>query len=186
MRITVLAAVLWACAPTILVAQSSSSSSTHRVVVVDGKKVVDEHTVDGKPVASPRIDPLPGDPQSAVEEMMRRMRGELPPEARGVLDGARPSSGSASAHASASSSSSQSSSAQDSKSSTSQGSSSQNSGGTPSSGSGASHGGGVRTAPAPVVPVAPPAPRVVPARPAPVEGGGATPRVAPARGTGRA
>lgn len=72
---------------------SSSHSSSHRVVVRDGKKVVDEKTVDGVPVDG-RADPapapkLPLDPQ----DLLDRVRRGLPIDVGLPMgDGARASS----------------------------------------------------------------------------------------------
>jgi len=71
----------------------SSQSVTHRVVVINGKTVVDERTVDGKPVPGgvagpagggfPPLPPLGTDPEEMLrklrEQMEREMGGDLPP-----------------------------------------------------------------------------------------------------------
>ena len=55
---------------------TSKQTSTHRVVVVNGKTIVDEKTVDGRRVPSKGVDaPLPGlDPQKMIRELRDRMR----------------------------------------------------------------------------------------------------------------
>lgn len=60
----------------------SSHSVTHRVVVVNGKKIVDERTENGRPVGSGRVGsgrpPLPGKPAVPdADELLRRMREQL-------------------------------------------------------------------------------------------------------------
>lgn len=60
---------------------SSSSSSSHRVVVVNGKTVVDERTENGKPVAGGPSKAGPCDPEEMrrrLEEMMKAARKGFP------------------------------------------------------------------------------------------------------------
>lgn len=60
-----------------------STSSTHRVVVVNGKTVVDERTENGKPAARGGATPMPVPPMpplpngESAEEMLRRLQDEL-------------------------------------------------------------------------------------------------------------
>jgi len=60
---------------------SSSQTVTHRVVVENGKTIVDERIVDNKPAKGGRLPIAPGmDP----EEMMRKMREQLEREMGGL------------------------------------------------------------------------------------------------------
>lgn len=72
---------------------SNSSSSSHRVVVIDGKKVVDEKVVDGKPADGVR-DGAPALPPE-MQDMLDRVRRGLPV---GVPDGAGGSQSSSHTH----------------------------------------------------------------------------------------
>lgn len=63
------------------------SSHTRRVVVVNGKTIVDEETVDGKPVRRKARNP-PQRPMDA-ERLLEEVERDLPPEARELLKRAR-------------------------------------------------------------------------------------------------
>ncbi len=69
---------------------SSKSSHTRRVVVVNGKTIVDEETVNGKPVRrkAPRARKPPQRPMDA-ERLLEEVERDLPPEARELLKRAR-------------------------------------------------------------------------------------------------
>ncbi|MCR9247396.1 MAG: hypothetical protein NXI31_20390 [bacterium] len=67
----------------------SSHSVTHRVVVRNGRTIVDERTENGRPTRGGKGRGKPGaalpfgDPHAEVEKMMERMRREMP---RGTID----------------------------------------------------------------------------------------------------
>ena len=65
---------------------SSSSSATRRVIVVNGKTVVDEATKDGRSVPPPA--PAAGEDAGAMKQrLLEELFRDLPPDARRLLEG---------------------------------------------------------------------------------------------------